>query len=38
MSHLFWLTEEQVEQVKPFFPKERRGGRLEDRRCIFEST
>jgi len=37
MSHLFWLTEEQVEQVEPFFPKERGGGRLDNRRHIFES-
>ena len=38
MSHLFWRTEEQVERVTPFFPKERGGGRLEDRRHKFEST
>ena len=38
MSHLFWLTEEQVEQVKLVFPKERGGGRIDDRRHIFEST
>lgn len=30
MSYLFWLTEEQVEHVKPFFPKERGGSGLDD--------
>jgi len=37
MSHSFWRTEEQVEHVKLFFPKERGGGRIDDRRHIFES-
>ncbi len=31
MSRLFWLTEEQVERVTPFFPKERGVGRAEGR-------
>ena len=38
MSHLFWRTKEQVEQVKLVFSKERGGGRIGDRRHIFEST
>ncbi len=30
MSHLFWLTGEQVEQLAPFFPKSRGVGRADD--------
>lgn len=34
MSHLFWLTVDQVERVKPFFPKERGVGRVDDRKVL----
>ena len=34
MSRLFWLTEEQVERITPFFPKERGVGRSDDRRVL----
>ena len=30
MSYLFWLTEEQFDQFKPFFSKERGGSGLDD--------
>ena len=32
MSRLFWLTEEQAERIRPFFPNARGVGRGEDRR------
>ena len=38
MSYLFWLTEEQFDQFKPFFSKERGGSGLDDGRHIFKST
>ena len=34
MSRLFWLTEEQVERIAPFFPKERGVGRSDDRKVL----
>lgn len=34
MSRLFWLTEEQVERIRPFFPKERGVGRSDDLRVL----
>ena len=36
MSRLFWLTEEQVERIAPFFPKERGVGRSDDRKVLSE--
>ena len=30
MSHLFWLTEEQVERISPFFPRSRGVDRADD--------
>ena len=32
MSNLFWLTDEQMERLKPFFPKSHGKPRVEDRR------
>ncbi|EFO28671.1 transposase, IS4 family protein [Roseibium sp. TrichSKD4] len=34
MSRLFWLAEEQVVQIAPFFPKERGVGRSDDRKVL----
>ena len=34
MSRLFWLTEDQVERISPFFPKERGVGRANDRKVL----
>lgn len=34
MSRLFWLTEELVERITPFFPKARGVGRANDRRVL----
>ena len=34
MSHLFWLTQEQVEQIAPFFPKPRGVDRADDRKVL----
>jgi transposase len=34
MSELFWLTEAQVERLKPFFPKSRGKPRVDDRRVL----
>ena len=34
MSRLFWLTEEQVERIAPFFPKERGVERADDRKVL----
>ena len=36
MSRLFWLTEEQVERIAPFFPKSRGVDRADDRRVLSE--
>ena len=30
MSRLFWFTEDQIERIRPFFPKERGIGRADD--------
>lgn len=34
MSELFWLTEAQLERLRPHFPKARGRGRLDDRRVL----
>ncbi len=34
MSDLFWLSEAQVERLKPFFPKSRGKPRVDDRRVL----
>lgn len=34
MSRLFWLTEEQVERIRPFFPKSRGVDRADDRKVL----
>lgn len=34
MSELFWLTEAQVERLRPFFPKSRGRARVDDRRVL----
>jgi len=34
MSDLFWLTDEQVERLQPFFPKSRGKPRVDDRRVL----
>ena len=34
MSRLFWLTEEQVERIAPFFPKSRGVDRADDRKVL----
>lgn len=34
MSRLFWLTEEQVEQITPFFPKSLGVDRADDRKVL----
>jgi transposase len=34
MSNLFWLTEEQMERLKPFFPKSHGKPRVDDRRVL----
>ena len=34
MSHLFWLTEEQVKRIARFFPKERGVERADDRKVL----
>lgn len=34
MSRLFWPTEEQVERIAPFFPKERGVERADDRKVL----
>ena len=36
MSRLFWLTEEQVERISPFFPKARGVDRADDRKVLSE--
>ncbi|HDR29327.1 MAG TPA: IS5/IS1182 family transposase, partial [Rhodovulum sp.] len=30
MSNLFWLTDEQMERLKPFFPKSHGKSRVDD--------
>ncbi len=34
MSDLFWLTDEQMERLRPFFPKSHGKPRVEDRRVL----
>ena len=34
MSELFWLTEAQVERLKPYFPKSRGKPRVNDRKVL----
>jgi transposase len=34
MSNLFWLTDEQVERLRPFFPKSHGKPRVDDRRVL----
>lgn len=34
MSDLFWLTEAQMERLRPFFPKSRGRPRADDRRVL----
>lgn len=34
MSDLFWLTEEQVERLRPYFPKSHGKARVDDRRVL----
>ena len=34
MSDLFWLTDEQMERLRPFFPKSHGKPRIDDRRVL----
>ena len=34
MSDLFWLTDEQIERLRPFFPKSHGTPRVVDRRVL----
>jgi transposase len=34
MSNLFWLTEQQMERLRPFFPKSNGRPRVDDRRVL----
>ena len=34
MSNLFWLTEAQMERLRPFFPKSHGKPRVDDRRVL----
>ena len=34
MSNLLWLTDEQMERLKPFFPKSHGRPRVDDRRVL----
>lgn len=34
MSELFWLSDEQMERLRPFFPKSRGRARVDDRRVL----
>ena len=34
MSHLFWLTEEQMVRLQPYFPKSHGRQRVDDRRVL----
>lgn len=34
MSNLFWLSDEQMERLKPFFPKSHGKPRVDDRRVL----
>ena len=34
MSNLYWLSEAQMERLRPFFPKSRGRARVDDRRVL----
>ena len=34
MTHLFWLREEQLERIRPFFPKEGGVSRVDDQKVL----
>lgn len=34
MSHLFWLTNEQMARLRPYFPKSHGRQRVDDRRVL----
>ena len=34
MDELFWLTDAQIERLRPFFPKSRGRPRVDDRRVL----
>jgi len=34
MSHLFWLTDEHIERLRPFFTKGHGKPRVDDRRVV----
>jgi len=34
MSNLYWLTEAQMERLRPYFPKSRGRARVDDRRIL----
>jgi transposase len=34
MSHLYWLTDEQMARLQPFFPKSHGKPRVDDRRVL----
>ncbi len=34
MSELYWLTDAQIERLRPFFPKSRGRPRVDDRRVL----
>ena len=34
MSDLFWLSEEQVDRLRPYFPKSRGKPQVDDRRVL----
>ncbi len=34
MSNLYWLTDEQMERLRPFFPKSHGRPRVDDRRVL----
>ena len=34
MSNLYWLTEAQMQRLRPFFPKSRGRARVDDRRVL----
>ena len=38
MSDLFWLTDEQIERLRPFFPKSHGRPRVDDRRVLSGSV
>ncbi len=34
MSNLYWLTETQMERIRPYFPKSRGRARVDDKRVL----